>query len=204
MANGPEAITIGANVGREVDCSQCAKKGKAEEFFSYEGENDNDVYLCKECRTSINSAIENETKDPNIAGAVGLGILASIIGGIAWYYITVTTEREIGYIAIGLGYLIGMAVMIGSKKKRGLKLQFLAAGLTLIAIFVSEYYIYTHFVNEYIQVNLNEFPDFSPGDVADISLFDVGFLKNLLSPIGLLIYAIGAYVAYGIPKAKKI
>src|ERR1043165_2131467 len=50
---------------------------------------------------------------PNYAVALAAGIAAAVIGGIAWAVITVTTEFQIGYMAIGVGFLVGFAVRLG-------------------------------------------------------------------------------------------
>lgn len=39
------------------------------------------------------------------------GISAAIVGGILWAVITVITSFQIGYMAIGVGYLVGFAVL---------------------------------------------------------------------------------------------
>jgi FtsH-binding integral membrane protein len=144
----------------------------------------------------VKSDLENESKDINMAGAFGLGIVASIVGGIIWYYVSVLTNMEFGYVAIGLGYLIAFSVYIGAGKKRARNLQILALVLTLVTIFFVEHVLYVHFANEYIQTHLSDFPNFQAGDRVGIPLFDQDFLSSLVTPIGLVIYAVGAYVAY--------
>ena len=49
-------------------------------------------------------------KDQNLAMAVVAGFGASIIGGILWTVVTVATGWQIGYMAIGVGILVGFAV----------------------------------------------------------------------------------------------
>ena len=45
---------------------------------------------------------------PAIAGGVG----AALIGGIIWAVIVVTIEREIGFMALGIGFLCGFGVVL--------------------------------------------------------------------------------------------
>lgn len=49
----------------------------------------------------------------NFAVALAAGIVAAITGGIVWAVVTVTTEFQIGFMAIGVGLLVGFAVRLG-------------------------------------------------------------------------------------------
>jgi hypothetical protein len=204
-SSSDEAITMGIHANEKRICAECGSEGTAETFFSYQGKDGKDVYLCEGCRTKINAAIDGEEKNVHMGGAMGLGILASIVGGVIWYYFTTITGREFGYIALGLGYLVGYAVYLGAGKNRSHKLQVIAGILTLATIFIAEWFMYNHFLNDYVLQNPDVRPDWlSPGESISVSLFDTDFLSSLLSPIGLLIYALGAYVAYHFPKPQKI
>jgi hypothetical protein len=50
----------------------------------------------------------------SLAFAIIAGIAAAIIGGIAWAVVTLTTEYQIGYMAVGVGFLVGFAVRLGN------------------------------------------------------------------------------------------
>lgn len=197
-----ETVTIGKNINKEATCLNCGKQGTTETFLTYSGNDGNDVHMCHDCKEKINIELQKETSGYNWFGSICLGLIAALVGGIIWYYITIGTGKEFGYVALGLGYLIGVAVIKGSGNKRGVKLQVAAGVLTLVAIFFSEYAIFTHVINEYILQHVSEYPGYT-GTVY-LSLFDTDFLQSLLSPIGLVIYAIGAYIAYSQPKVRKI
>src|SRR6266403_1915994 len=49
----------------------------------------------------------------NLAIAIAAGAVAAVIGGIAWAVLTVTTEFQIGYMAVAIGFLVGFAVRLG-------------------------------------------------------------------------------------------
>ena len=199
-----EKITIGSEVGIKVNCSECKKEGTTDQFITLQGDNDQNIYLCPECKEKTNKALEEETKNPNILLAIIFGAIAAVIGGVVWYFITIGTGREIGYVSLGLGYLVGLGVYFGAGKKRGQLLQIISALLTVIAIIVIEKFIFAYFVNDYIQNNLSEFPEWTPGDSLSISFFDPEFWIEFASPMGLFIYAIGIYLAYTVCKPKKI
>jgi hypothetical protein len=54
----------------------------------------------------------------NFALALSLGIVAALIGAIAWAVVTVTTGYQIGYMAIGVGFLVGFAMRLGRGRSR--------------------------------------------------------------------------------------
>ena len=168
------------------------------------GDKNQDVHLCPECKLQLDAAFVEETKDPKTVPALVLGIAAAALGSFGWYLITIATGMEIGYISIGLGYLVGTGVYLGSGKKRGLRLQVMSALLAVFAILVAEKFILEHYVNEYIRNNPGEFPDMAAGEYLSVSFFEPMFWENLVSPISVLIYAIGVYVAFKVCAPRKI
>lgn len=199
----PEKIKIGSDVGKKVNCSMCNKEGTTDQFVTLQSHKGGNVYLCPECRIKTNDAFEAETKNPNVVLGVILGAVGAVLGGLVWYFVAVGAEREIGYISLGLGYLVGMGVYLGSGKKRGHKLQIISAVITLLAIFVTEKFIFDYFLNQYVQAHISEFPQMA-GQSVSVSFFNPDFLTNLVTPIGLLIYAVGIYFAYKVCKPRKI
>jgi hypothetical protein len=41
---------------------------------------------------------------------IGAALLAALIGAIGWAVITVITDYRIGFVAVGIGYLVGAAI----------------------------------------------------------------------------------------------
>lgn len=200
----PEKITIGSEIGVKTNCSMCQKEGTTDQFVTLQGDKDQSIYLCLECKEKANQAFEEETKNPNFLLAIIVGSIAAVLGGFVWYYVVIITGMEIGYISLGLGYIVGFGVYFGAGKKRGHRLQIISALITLVAIIVIEKYIFDHFLNEYIRNNPAEFTDLPAGQLISVSFLEPEFWKNFISPIGLLIYAIGIYLAYKFPKSRKI
>lgn len=200
----PEKITIGSEVGIKVNCSMCKREGTTDQFATLQGKKGQNVYLCPQCREETSRALEEETKNPRILLSIIVGAIGAAIGGAIWYVIAVTTGREIGYISLGLGYLTGLGVYLGAGKKRGHQLQVISAILAVIAIIVTEKYIFDYVLNDYLQKNPGQFPDFPSGGKISVSYLEPEFWKNFVSPIGLLIYAIGVYLAYKFCKPRKL
>jgi hypothetical protein len=47
---------------------------------------------------------------PNVAAAVAGGLVAAVAGALVWAVITVTTKFQIGFMAVGVGFLVAWAV----------------------------------------------------------------------------------------------
>ena len=50
----------------------------------------------------------------NLPVAAVAGLAAAVIGGIAWALLTINTGYQIGYMAVGVGFLVGFAVRLGN------------------------------------------------------------------------------------------
>jgi hypothetical protein len=48
--------------------------------------------------------------EQNLHNGIVAGIVASFVGAVLWALITVLTERQIGYMAVGVGFLVGYAI----------------------------------------------------------------------------------------------
>jgi len=51
--------------------------------------------------------------EQNLPIALLAGTVAAIVSAIAWAAVTVTTEFQIGYMAIAVGFIVGYAVRLG-------------------------------------------------------------------------------------------
>jgi hypothetical protein len=52
--------------------------------------------------------------EQNLPLAIFAGIGGAILGALAWAVLTVTTEFQIGYMAIAVGFMVGYAVRLGN------------------------------------------------------------------------------------------
>lgn len=195
-------IKIGSKANENVTCSQCSKQVLGSQAYTYRGKKNKSIFLCETCREAVEKVFDEETKNSNIVMAVILGLAAAVAAGTGWFFFSILTGYQIGYIAIGVGFLIGWAVIWGSGKKRGAVLQIISAFLTLITLFTSEYFMMLYYYRQYMMKNTEQFPDYS-GEWFFISPFNPGLLKDIFSPMGLVIWAIGIYFAYSLPKSRK-
>jgi hypothetical protein len=198
-APSPEVIQIGSKAQASMPCAGCGQITLPGEFYSYRGKDGADVYLCRTCRTQAEGTLKAETENPNMVSAILVGALAAVASAAAWYWITIITKMEIGYVAIGVGYVIGMAVMYGAGHKRGPQLQMLSAGLALAAIYGAKYFLLMHFVHQYLVKERNY-----TGPMPFLSPFNPAMLHSIVSPMGLLIWGIALYVAFRTPQSRSL
>lgn len=127
-----------------------------------------------------------------LTGGIG-GLIGALVGGFVWGQIVKITEYEVGYVAIGVGFLCGWAVGFFSQGGRGVPFQFIAAVTSVLGIFFGKYYaVYLILVKEYG-------PDFSK----EVSLFSndyFEFFREIISevsePIDFLFYGLAIYTAW--------
>jgi hypothetical protein len=117
------------------------------------------------------------------------GVVAAIVGAGLWALITVTTQYQIGFMAIGIGFLVGLAVR---ELGKGMSSTYGIAG-AVISLFGC------------LGGNLLAVCAFVAGE-NDVGIFtilgrlDIGtaveLLKVTFSPIELLFYGIAIYAGY--------
>lgn len=72
---------------------------------------------------------------------IGAAIIAAVAGGAVWAGIVVATGYEVGYVAIGIGLLVGLVVAIGARgQSEGVGV--LAAGVAVVGLLVGKLLIF--------------------------------------------------------------
>lgn len=92
------------------------------------------------CGKCAGQARDGQPKDSHAAFLRGLllGAGAAVVGLILYATFTILTNLYIGYIALGVGWLVGKAMMRGSNGMGGRRYQIAAVLLTYFAISVAE------------------------------------------------------------------
>jgi hypothetical protein len=93
---------------------------------------------CERCMARARWEREGGSGTGRFVRAAVFGSLAALLGTALYYGVLALTGYEVGLIAIAVGFLVGMAVRIGSRGRGGWKYQTLAVGLTYLSI-VSSY-----------------------------------------------------------------
>jgi len=127
--------------------------------------------------------------DSNMPLAIVAGVVAALIGAALWAVITVTTGYQIGFMAIGVGFLVGLSVGRlgkGTTPAYGI----LGAALSLAGCVVGNVLAITGFIAQ------NESQPF----FVVLSQLNIPAIPSILietfSPIDLVFYAIAVYEGY--------
>jgi len=112
-----------------VACTAC--KGELTDVYFLLAKNK----ICAGCRDTFQKELDGGGKAARVIQAILLGLLAAVVGGAVWAYITYASEGTVyGIVAIGLGLLVGAAVRKGTGGRGGRGYQFLAIGLTYLGV----------------------------------------------------------------------
>jgi hypothetical protein len=80
-----------------------------------------------------------ESHSNTVLTALGAGLVAAVVGGVIWGLIVRWTEYEVGFVAWGIGFIVGTAVVFGARNLRGLPYQLIAVILALLGIAIGKY-----------------------------------------------------------------
>lgn len=117
------------------------------------------------------------------------GLLLTLVGAAIWAIITVITEYQIGYMAIGIGLMIGFGVRYfgaGIDQKFGI----LGAGLALFSCLLGNFFAQMGFLAQAEGITF----------LQAIQIFDYSYLTEVItstfSPVDLLFYGFAIYEGY--------
>ena len=84
---------------------------------------------------------------PAIAG----GVLAALVGGFLWGLIVIVTDYEVGFVAWGIGFLAGIAVVRFAGGRKGGPLQAVAVVASLLGIVTGKYISFAYFFKKAVE-----------------------------------------------------
>jgi hypothetical protein len=127
--------------------------------------------------------------DQNLPIGLVAGLAAAAIGAGLWALVTVVTGYQIGWMAVGVGFLVGWAVRIAGKGTTS-TFQVLGAALALGGCLVGNLLTICVVASRKFEISPTEMvlrltPDF----VVDV-------MSATFSPIDLLFYALAIYAGY--------
>ncbi|MEK6743051.1 MAG: hypothetical protein AABZ15_05560 [Nitrospirota bacterium] len=129
-------------------------------------------------------------------GAVG-GIAAAAVGAVIWAIITIATGYQIGWMAIGVGFLVGYAVKLLGKGVDPV-FGYAGAAIALAGCIIGNLLTVVIMVSrqESLEV-LTVLSRLTPGLALDI-------LKETFQPMDVLFYGLAVYEAYKISFTKQV
>ena len=141
--------------------------------------------------------VEPQPRDNDrVVRAVVLGVLAALGGAAVWVAVGAATKHEIGFVAVGVGYLVSMSMSRARADWR--RLPLLAAAIALVAVVAGDFVLDVALQAQYQQVGF--------GDVLGAVATDLSLAKDLFSaywsPVDLLFWLLAALVAYRGVKAS--
>jgi len=137
------------------------------------------------------SAIDQMDTESNLLmGLVG-GVVAMLVGAIAWGAVTYFTQYQIGYLAVGVGFLIGIAVKFFGRGKTAI-FGISSAILALIGTMLGNLIFYSGIIaKEESMPFLTVFFYFLTAPADLIGLFAAAF-----DFMDVLFYGLAAYVGF--------
>jgi hypothetical protein len=124
-----------------------------------------------------------------MVGGFLAGGAAALAGAGVWAVITVLTGYQIGFMAIGIGFLVGLAVQFVGK---GINKMFgvMGAALALIGCLIGNYFAVVHFVGEAKGLGFFEtLTRISPAAIPEL-------MAITFSPMDLVFYGIAIYEGF--------
>ncbi len=147
--------------------------------------NDNSVSSQEEAE--VLAALEQLEYEQNFPMAVVAGTIGALVGAALWAWVTVLADAQIGWMAIAVGFLVGLAVRIFGK---GLDKAFgiVGAALSLLGCVVGNVFAICGIVA-------------SGGEVGFFELLqNTALIKELFQasfhPMDLLFYGIATFMGY--------
>ena len=137
----------------------------------------------------LNQLIERRKDEQSLGGGVVAGIVAAALGAAIWAGITVALERQIGFMAIGIGFLVGFAVR---KFGKGMDSVFGVAGgaLAILGCLAGNLLTSCAFIARAEEMAvLDVLSQINPAIAMEI-------MRLTFSPIDVLFYAFAVYYGY--------
>lgn len=90
--------------------------------------------ICASCHARLAARPAVEPTEGRFSRAVAFGAVAATVAAAIYFGLLAAVGREVSLVLILLGFAVGKAVRIGARGRGGRRLQWLAVGLTYLAI----------------------------------------------------------------------
>ena len=137
----------------------------------------------------IEVAFQKFEAEQSMVGGFMAGATAALVGAGVWALVTVLTGYQIGFMAIGVGFLVGLAVQFAGK---GINKMFgiMGAALALVGCLLGNYFTIVHFVGQAEGLGFFEIlTRISPAAIPEL-------MAITFSPMDLVFYGIAIYEGY--------
>lgn len=134
------------------------------------------------------------------------GLLGAVLSAFVWVMIVALTDYEIGYMALGVGLLVGWSVLWFTGKKRSRGLQFVAMLCAALGVFFAQYLIFYYFFTIIVLEDGAGLSTFFRFDWISGELFRV-FLESLPEIVDgytILFLALSIFVSWSVTRPFKL
>jgi hypothetical protein len=131
--------------------------------------------------------------------AVAAGLVAAVIGGIAWSVIVKMSDYEVGIVAWAIGFAVGTAVVLATRGAKGPRLQVVAVACALLGILLGKYLSYALVVQEEAK-SFGDSIGLVSGDMFSFFREDLGAVFGLFD---LLWIGLAVFTAWRIPQVDE-
>ena len=140
-------------------------------------------------QTKVQSLLQRRKAEQSMPLALAAGVVAALVGAVIWAIVTDMTGYQIGWMAVGVGFLVGFAVQYLGK---GIEpsFQYVGAACALLGCVLGNYFAAAEFAAQYLHVDVFTM-------ISHIPLDKVGdMMQASFQPMDLLFYAIAVYEGY--------
>lgn len=128
-------------------------------------------------------------RQQNLPMAIAAGFAASLAGASAWAGITYATNYQVGWVAVGVGFLVGYAIRIAGRSFDKI-FGYLGAALALFGCLLGNVLTVCAFVAK------QESIDFVHLLTRITPTIAIEMIKTTFSPMDVLFYALALYCGY--------
>jgi hypothetical protein len=134
-------------------------------------------------------AMEVFREEQNLLVGSLAGFVAAVVGAAVWAGVTVATEYQIGWMAVGVGFLVGIAMRVTGK---GIDQVFGVVGavMSLVGCALGNLFTITYFMADSFDLAMMDI--LSQMTVADV----FGLLKETFQVMDILFYGLALYFGY--------
>jgi hypothetical protein len=186
-----------------MNCQKCnapIESGRQVTITEYQGTEKSLVTICSKCESELEQRYDEETRNPNLFGAIFIGIIAAALGALLPYALYVWTNMYSSAVIILVALIAGGGVILGSGNKRGVVLQVISVLICLISLAFSEYLIARHTI---IQAAANH--NLNPPLFIPINLMIQLVVRSVTNDFfTILCWLAGLTIAFIMPKRQKL
>jgi hypothetical protein len=133
MPDAPQWTTAQYEQPQAIDRCRFCNTPLATEYYRMRGQ-----AACASCAAAAREGTQSGESNAAFIRALLFGIAAAIVGLAGYSAFTIATTLYVGYVALGVGYIVARAMKFGSGGIGGRPFQIAAVVLTYLAIALAE------------------------------------------------------------------